>query len=200
MRRMDLRFIDWIWHVRGSLPLPPGQSSDDVFDRLDPLFRQPGTSRQRDKGSLMFTKRNQAAQDRMSVFDQGSLRVEGRAEGTVLKYHLASRALLFCFVAPFFFLAVARLTVTINQFDHGTHEPAKADKVLPMNPIDQALGAPAPEPPKKAEERAKEEESRKPSPTPAYVFAGLFAVLYLVGRLLEDRLVKGLFRKTLLGS
>jgi hypothetical protein len=68
---------------------------------------------------------------------------------------------------------------------------------MPMNPIDKALGAPAPEPAKK-DDADMEEERKKPSPTPAYVFAGIFAALYVVGRILEDRLVKALFKRNLL--
>jgi hypothetical protein len=194
---VNLRFIDWIWHVRGSLTLSPGQSSDDAFNRLDPLFRQTGTSHQRTNDTLSFCKKNQAAQDRMSVFNGGALRIEKSMAGSVLKYHLTSRALLFCFLAPLLFLGIARFTIATNKFDRPAHEAAKKSAVIPMNPIDKALGAPAPDTPKKDDAGA-EEESKKPSPTPAFVFAGIFAALYVVGRILEDRLVKALFRKNLL--
>lgn len=193
---MNLRLFDWIWHVRGSLALSPGQSGDDAFDRLDPLFRQPGTSHERTNGTLHFSKKNQAAQDRMSVFDRGALQIEKGAGGFVLHYHLISRALLFCFLAPFLFFGIAQLTIAINKWDQGPHEPAKAETALPMNPIDRALGAPAPDGPEKEDKRLKE-EAKKPSPTAAYVFAVIFAILYVVGRILEDRLVKALFRKSL---
>lgn len=194
---MNLRFIDWIWHVRGSLTLSPGQSSDEAFNRLEPLFRQTGTSHQRTDGMLSFSKTNQAAQDRMSVFDGGTLRIEGSTAGSVLRYHLASRALLLCFLAPFLFLGIAQFTMVIDKVDKPPHEAAKQNAVMPMNPIDKALGAPAPDTFKK-HDAAAEEEAKKPSPTPAYVFAGIFAALYFVGRILEDRLVKALFRKSLL--
>ncbi|HCS18922.1 MAG TPA: hypothetical protein DIW45_15430 [Erythrobacter sp.] len=46
------------------------------------------------------------------------------------------------------------------------------------------------------EEEGEEEEGRH-SPTPAYVFAGLFFALYLVGRVLEPWLVRRTFRQTL---
>ena len=116
----------------------------------------------------------------MSVFDAGVLRIENGMAGAVLHYHLISRALLLCFLA------------------------------LPQNSIDKFLGAPAPEQPKDAKDKKdakdakggkdKEDDTKKPSPTPAYVFAGIFAALYLVGRVLEDKLVQRLFRKRLLGS
>jgi hypothetical protein len=189
------RFIDWIWNVRGSLALNPGQSSDDAFGRLDPLFHQTGTSHERDHDTLTFRKKDQAAQDKMSVFDRGVLRIEREAGGSVLRYHMTSRALLFCFLAPLLFLAFAGLTLTLGKLEKpATEAPAKkAEKqvVLPQNPIDKALGAPAPEKPKK------DAADKKHSPTAAYVFAALFAVLYVVGRVLEGRLVRGLFRKKL---
>jgi len=67
-----------------------------------------------------------------------------------------------------------------------------------MNPIDKALGAPAPKKP--GTEGKGDEDDKKPTPKPAYVFAGIFAALYIVGRILEDRLIKSLFKKRLLSS
>jgi hypothetical protein len=193
-----MRFIDWIWQVRGSLALPPGQSGDGAFDKLDPLFAQEGTTHQRTSGTLIFSKKNQAAQDRMSVFDRGDLRIEAGAAGSALHYRLTSRALLFCFVAPFLFLGIAQLTIAVNKLDKPALDPVKPIVVTPMNPIDKALGAPAPEPePATEAERRLKAEEKKPSPTAAYVFAGIFAALYVVGRILEARLVKDLFKKSL---
>ena len=117
-KRVNLRFIDWIWHVRGSLTLSPGQSSDDAFNRLDPLFRQTGTSHQRTSDTLSFRKKNQAAQDRMSVFNGGALRIEKGMAGSVLHYHLTSRALLFCFLAPLLFLCIAQFTIAKRRPPH----------------------------------------------------------------------------------
>ncbi len=211
---MNLRFIDWIWHVRGSVTLASEQSSDAVFDRLDQLFRQTGTTRERTDDTLIFHKRDQAAQDKMSIFDGGVLQVEKSLAGLVLRYHLTSRALLFCFLAPLLFLGIAQFTIFLGRFDKPSTEAAAtakkgtdarkklASKVtdVPMNPIDKALGAPAPEKPGKDGADKPGGRDKKPSPTPAYVFAGIFAVLYVVGRILEDRLIKALFRKSLLGS
>jgi hypothetical protein len=200
---MNHRLVQWIWHVKGSLALPPGQTSDEVFARLDPLFRETGTTRQRDGSRLSFRKRDQAAQDRMAVFDGGELRVERDAEVPVLRYHLTSRALLFCFLAPLLFLGVARLTVMVGEYNKPTpaeiaakekREEAKAK--LPMSPIDKFLGAPAPEKPKKKDPKSKDNDD-KPRPTAAYVFAGIFATLYLVGRVGQARLVRRLFRSRL---
>ena len=198
---MNLPFIDWIWHVQGRLALPCGQSSDDALDRLTSLFGQDGTSHQRTGASLSFQKKNQAAQDRLSVFDRGDLRIETRMDGSALHYRLTSRALLFCFLAPFLFLCIAQLTIAVNKLDKPKLEPLKAIPVVQMNPIDKALGAPVPDPePSSDAERLLKAEEKKPTSTAAYFFAGIFALLYVVGRILEDRLVKGLFRKHLLGS
>ena len=211
---MNLRFVDWIWHVRGSLALAPEQSSDDAFTRLDPLFRQPGTSHERINDTLIFRKKDQAAQDKMSIFDDGVLRVERGRAGSVLRYHLTSRALLFCFLAPLLFLGIAQLTIAMGKLQkpsteaagkpgkasHAKQKPVKKDADIPMNPIDKALGAPAPEKPGKKRADEAKDRDKKPSPTPAYVFAAIFATLYAVGRVLEDRLVRTLFRKSLLGS
>jgi hypothetical protein len=130
--------------------------------------------------------------------------------GAVLHYHLISRALLLCFLAPLLFLGFAQLTIFVGNLEKASAEAAgkdaksakkddKKDVALPFNPIDKFLGAPAPEKPKK-DGKDKDSGKKKPSATAAYVFAGIFAALYLVGRVLEDKLVKRLFRKRLLGS
>lgn len=193
------RFLDSIWHVRGTVALPPTQTADDAFDRLDALFRQPGTRHERSGDTLTFHKKDQAAQDRMAVFDDGLLRIDRDPAGPVLRYRLTSRALLFCFLAPLLFLAFAQVTIFLGTLDTPTAKTKKDDKPKPvrvLNPIDKALGAPAPDPPKK--KGAKGDDDKKPSPTPAYVFAGIFAALYAIGRVLEGRRVKTLFRTGLM--
>ena len=204
---MNARFIDWFWHIRGSLALAPGQSSDEVFGRLDPLFRQTGTSHDRTQDRLTFSKKDQAAQDKMSIFDGGVLQIEKGVAGPVLRYHLTSRALLFCFLAPLLFLAFGQLTIALGKLDKPSTAAEKSEKdsakkhaALPQNPIDKFLGSPAPEKPKKDGADKAEKEKKKYSPKTAYVFAGIFAALYLVGRILEDWLIKRLFRKRLLSS
>ena len=200
---MNLRYVDWIWHVEGSLPLAPGQSRDNAFDALDPLFREAGTSHERTADALTFRKKGQAAQDRMSVFDRGTLQIGEGAAGPVLRYRLFSRALLFCFLMPFLFLAIAQLTIGLGKLaaKESAAHAKKADvkkPVVPLNPIDKALGAPEPDRSKK-KDADKSARDKKPTPTSAYVFAGGFAVLYILGRILEDRLVKRLFRRKLSG-
>jgi hypothetical protein len=193
---VKLRFIDWIWHVRGKLALAPGQSSEDAFDRLDPLFRQAGTSDERTSDTLVFTKKNQAAQDTMSVFDGGALQIEKSVGGSVLRYNLTSKALLFCFLASPLFLVIAQSTVFIGTFEKPTPHEKKKHADMPMNPIDKALGAPQPDKSKKDDP----DEDKKLSPKAAYIFSGIFAILYVVGRILEDRLIKAQFKKSLLAA
>ena len=212
----SMRLISWIWHVRGSLALPPAQSSEDAFDRLAPLFREAGTRHERIDDTLTFHKKDPTAQDKMSVFDRGVSRIEKDTAGPILRYHLVSRALLFCFLLVPLFLGIAQFTIALGKFQKPTSEvagtsgkaadasnksPAKADAdkaaPVPLHPIDKFLGAPEPEKPKKGDEDKPGRRDKKPSPTPAYVFAGIFATLYAVGRILEDRLVKTLFKKRL---
>jgi hypothetical protein len=205
---VTLRFIDWIWHVRGSVALAPQHTGGEAFACLAPLFDQPGTSHARADDTLTFRKKDAAAQDGMSIFERGVLRVEYGAGGAVLHYHLISRALLYCFLAPLAFLAFAQGLIAYDAHHKSpahaaVKAPKKAEKppvVLPQNPIDKALGAPAPEKAKKEGEDGQGEGARKHSPTPAYVFACLFAVLYVAGRILEDRLVKRLFTRALLSE
>ncbi|RVU03243.1 hypothetical protein EOE18_16645 [Novosphingobium umbonatum] len=198
---MNLRFIDWIWNVQGSLPLSAQTSSEEAFDRLAPLFRQVGTNYERFQNQLRFAKKDPAAQDKMAVFEQGLLQVEQGEAGPVLTYHMRSRALLLCFLAPLLFLAFGQLTIFAGQMEKApvtAKAPEKPKAALPMHPIDQWLGAPAPEKPDaKKKESAAEKKAKKFSPTAAYVFAGIFAALYLIGRFLEPWLVRRLFLRQL---
>jgi hypothetical protein len=200
---MNLRFIDWIWNVKGKLPLEAQSSSEETFDRLAPLFRQVGTHYERFQNQLRFAKKDPAAQDKMAVFEQGLLQVEQGEGGPVLTYQMRSRALLLCFLAPLLFLAFGQLTILAGQMEKAppaaaAKAPEKPKAALPMNPIDTFLGAPAPEKPDaKKKESAAEKKAKKFSPTAAYVFAGIFAALYLIGRLLEPWLVRRLFLRQL---
>lgn len=91
----------------------------------------------------------------------------------------------------------AASTVAPGKFDEPAAEAAgraaKAQKALPQNPIDKALGAPAPEEPKRDGE---EEQDRKSSPTAAHVFAAMFAALYVAARFIESRRVHSLLRQS----
>lgn len=193
------RLTDWIWHVHGSVRLAPGRTPDEALDRLDLLFRTSGTARKRSGDTLTFSKRDAAAQDRLAVFSGGVLWIEAQAEELVLRYRLVSKALLYCFLAPLLFLAFAQATVALGKLDPPQTEAKKPEvkkTPVPLNSIDKALGAPAPEQPKK--KGGDDDEDKKPSPTAGYVFAGIFAVLYAIGRVFEARRVGALFRRSLL--
>jgi len=201
---VNLRFIDWIWRIRGTLPVEPTQSAAEAFGKLDGLFQEKNTTYRIDGDTLTFTKKNQLPQDKMSVFDGGTLRI---ANG-VLRYDMMSRALLACFLAPLFFFAVGHVGVSLDKW-RNPPELAKAkaeaakkrSKVkpedVPMNPIDQFLGAPKPEKKKKGGDDEVGKKNRKPSMTTAYVFMGIFFALWLLGRILEDRLIHFRFRNRL---
>ncbi|MBX9885161.1 MAG: hypothetical protein K2X68_09330 [Novosphingobium sp.] len=205
------RWISWIWHIRGEVPLPPGQSPDEAFAKLDPLFAHSGTTHARMGDMVLVTKRDQLAQDPLSVIDSGTLRIEPAEQGAVLRYHLVSRALLYCFLAPLLFLAVGQLTVFLGTLEKArseekaSKEAAKKDKqgAIQLHPVDAFLGAPAPEKPKDGKKDAKDkttdgdEEEDDFSPTAAYVFAGIFAALWLLGRLLEPWLIRRRFGRSL---
>jgi hypothetical protein len=200
--RMNLRYIDWIWHVRDSVPLPDGQSAAEALDRIEPMLDQMDTTHQRSDDTLTFHRKAPTPQDPLSVFEDGVLQVEETAQGRTLRYHLVSKALLFCFLLPLLFIGFGQLTLYVGAYQKAAaeaKEKAAGDKkkkdeakVLELNPIDKMLGAPAPEKPKKGEEGG-----RKPSATAAYVFAGIFAFLYVVGRFLEPWLVRRRFRRRL---
>ena len=205
-----LQLVRRIWRITGHVELPAGQSPSAAIDRLEPLFVATGTSYERTEDAIIFSKKDPAAQDRLAVFDAGILHVSKNNSVPILRYELTSRILLACFLAPLLFLAFAQITLAIGAWDKAAAEAeTKAEKAkkgtkekpepkeLALNPIDVALGAP---PPKTKKERAREKAEREkepPSATPAFVFAGLFAALYLIGRLLEARLVKSRFRKAL---
>ncbi|MEP1142149.1 MAG: hypothetical protein ABJH52_00385 [Henriciella sp.] len=217
---MSWRLINWIWHIRGSLSLGPGLSSDEAFERLDPMFQQDGTTHKRADETLVFHKKDQAAQDKMSIFDGGVLSVEDGDPHPVLRYDLKSRALLACFIAPLIFLAFAQFSIILSGFDNGCaggdrtseqcaeeteeEEDVEDEVQKELHPIDKFLGAPPPkgsdeedEAEDEEEEGEEEEEKMKHSPTRAYIFAGIFSVIYIVGRFLESWLIKRRFRKRL---
>lgn len=199
---MNLRYIDWIWRVKGSLPLQPSQSATQAFGKLESLFEEKNTTYRIDGDTLTFTKKNQLPQDKMSIFDNGSLRVSGG----VLRYDMMSRALLACFLAPLLFFALGRIGVAVDEWRNPPEvvkakaeaakkrSRVKADEV-PMNPVDKFLGAPQPDKKKGGDQIGK--RNRKPSMTTAYVIMGVFFALWIGGRILEHRLIHLRFRKRL---
>ncbi len=204
----NLRLIDWIWTARGEVPLPDGLSADEALDRIEPIFAEaPRTSYVREAGTLHYAKKDPAAQDTLSAFEKGTLSVDVGAAGPVVRYRLTSRILLFCFLLPLLFIGFGQITLAAGEYQKAKAEakakaePEKAKKdekkVLELHPIDKMLGAPAPEKPKDGEGGSRK---RKPSATAAYVFAGFFVILYLVGRFLEPWLVRRLLRRKLSGA
>jgi len=204
-------YLDKIWRVRDSIDLPDGVPPDAAFERLAPLFATRGTSCDLAEETLTYNKENPAAQDKLATFTSGTLRLE-RDAGTVrLAYDVGSTALLLCFLAPLLFLAFAQLAVLANALEgpkvedargEGTEEEEteeEAEEPAELHWIDQMLGAPAPEAKDEKEEEEEEEDEGKHSPTPGYVLAGIFAAVYLVGRVLEPFLLKRTFRLALSG-
>ena len=189
------RWYEAIWHVEGEVPLGAARSADDAFDRLAPLFRHTGTTVRQQGATLTFSKTDPAAQDPLAVFDRGVIEATTASGEPVLRYRLVSRALLFCFLAPLLFLAFAQATVLVAPWAKPSSGEAEKKQIqLPQNRIDKALGAPAPEPKKKD---AGGDDDKQPKPTAAYIFAGIFALLYVAGRILESRLVRRQFVKHL---
>jgi hypothetical protein len=212
---MNLPYIDRIWRIEGEIPLGQSLSADTVFERLDPLFQTPGTEVAREGETLSYRKRNPGAQDKLATFTRGNLQVSDRDSGeTVLRFHLSSTALLLSFLAPLLFIAFGQLAELANSWEKAAIEAAPEkdkekdkdkDKLKPvpkLNPIDEMLGAPAPEDPnkKKDKDKDKEKDEGPHSPMPAYVLAGLFLAIYLVGRVLEPWLIRRTFRKAIVES
>ena len=105
-----IRLIDWIWNVRGALPLGFLRSGGDAIDKLDVLLRTEGTSLSHGNGTLRFHKKMAAhPQDKMAAFNRGILEIVEQPSGPELHYDLFSKGLLFCFLAPLLFLSIAGL-------------------------------------------------------------------------------------------
>lgn len=207
--RSAKRLIDWIWTVRDEVPVPEGLGADEALARIAPVFERTEYQVQTGADGLSYANPSPAAQDTLSVFEKGALRIEDAPTGKVLRYRLTSRIMLFCFLLPFVFIGFGQLTLAVGAYQKAQAEAkekadgAKKDEkkkdepVLTLHPIDKFLGAPAPEKPKDGEGGSRK---RKPSATAAYVFAGIFAFLYLVGRFLEPWLVRRMFRRRLSGE
>lgn len=102
-----LRLIDRIWHVRGALPLAGSPFTHDPFGALAPIFEERGTTVERTRDQLVFRKDNPDAQDKLASFERGTLWIEASDDGPVLRYDLTSHPLLWCFLAPVPFAALA---------------------------------------------------------------------------------------------
>ncbi len=73
----------------------------------------------------------------------------------------------------------------------------KAKPVRKLNPVDEFLGAPAPEDPSKKKDEKK--DKGRHSPDEGYYLAAFFALVYLAGRWLEPFLVRRRLRAALAG-
>jgi len=202
---VNLSYIDWIWRIKGTVAIAPSQSAAETFGKLEDLFQEKNTRYQIDRDTLTFTKKNALPQDKLSVFERGTLRV---SRG-VLRYDLMSRALLACFLAPLFFFALGHAGVAVDKWRNPPEvvkakmEAAKKRSLVkpedvPMNPIDQFLGAPEPEKKKDGEQMGK--RNRKPSMTTAYTYMGIFFALWIGGRILEHKRIHRRLRKKLATS
>ncbi|MBI1403069.1 MAG: hypothetical protein GC147_07645 [Porphyrobacter sp.] len=207
MSRLALPYVDRIWHASGTLELDEALSPQDAFARLDPLLRAPGTSYAVAGDTLTYSKTNPAAQDKLATFTSGTLRIENQPNGIArLVFRVRSTALLLCFLAPLLFLGFAQVGAAINAWEASAEAADKdksadkdKDKNRPkaaLHPIDKFLGAPAPEDPD-AKKKDKADKKEKIPTTPAYVLAGLFLVIWMVGRALEPWLLKRALRAAL---
>lgn len=203
-------FIGRIWQAEGEVGIDPPLSADEAFARLDPLFQTPGTTYAVEGDTLTYSKHNPAAQDKLATFTSGTLRVAQKTDGSVgLVFRVKSTALLMVFLAPLLFLAFAQIMTTVNAWENAAaaaeqaaakkdaKKDEKAKPVPELHPLDKLLGAPAPEDPSKKKDGKKDEKKEKFKTTPVYVLAGLFFVLYLVGRVLEPWLLKRTLRTAL---
>jgi hypothetical protein len=212
MTQLRLPLIEKIWRIEGSLTFDQPLCPQEAFARLDPLFQTDGTRYAIEGDTLAYAKTNPRPQDKLATFTSGTLKVERDENGTRLTYQAASTALLLCFLAPLLFLGFAQAMEAANAYERAKAEASEAagtkkdstkdkaeDKPVPrLHPIDVMLGAPAPKDPKADGEKDKKKEPKdKFKTTPAYVLAGLFAAIFLVGRMLEPWLLRRTFRSAL---
>lgn len=202
---MNLTYFEWIWCIKGKMPVEATEPPAQVLSKVESLLGANDTNYRIDGDTLTFTKKNAVPQDKLSVFDRGTLRVSNG----VFHYHLVSKALLACFFAPLFFFVLGHAGVAMDQWRNppevvkAKQEAAKKRSLVkpedvPMSAIDKFLGAPTPEKKKTGEEIGK--RNRKPSMETAYNWMGIFFALWIAGRILEHKLVHNLFRKKLAGE
>ncbi|MEE4155271.1 MAG: hypothetical protein V2I27_14025 [Erythrobacter sp.] len=212
---ISLPYVDRIWRVKDALELEEALTPSETFARLDPLFQTQGTTYSHEGDTLTYSKKNPAAQDKLSTFTAGTLRHVHEGGSAYLRYDVTSTALLLCFLAPLFFLAFAGFILVVNELEAPYVAAEKAaeekekekkkekEREIKLHWIDQMLGAPEPkqkdeEEDKKREERGrekKEKDDARHSPDRALYLAALFFVIYCVGRVLEPYLLKRTFRR-----
>jgi hypothetical protein len=207
---VNLPYIDRIWRAKGEVVLDEPLTPEEAFDRLDPLFQTAGSAYAVEGDTLGYSKHNPAAQDKLATFTRGTLRLDRQDGRSRLVFDVSSTALLLCFLAPLLFLGFAQTMVVLNAWDvagTATTEAPEKDKEAEkpkvkreLHPLDKLLGAPEPDDPNKKKDKEKDEDKEKKEkfdPTRAYVLAGLFFLIYLVGRVLEPYLFKRTLRAVL---
>lgn len=222
MMPRNVPYLDRIWRVESFIEIEENLSADEAFKRMEPLFQTQGTTLERQDNTLVYSKKNPNAQDKLATFTAGTLRHEQAGGITRLSYDVTSTALFLCFLAPFFFLAFAGLTLVVNELEapfvaaqKAEEEKKKAEEgeeeeeKIELHWIDQMLGAPEPEQPGEEDEEEKSEDRKKRgeedeeeiegnhSPTRSLYLAGIFFLIYCVGRVLEPYLLKRTFRRAL---
>ncbi|WP_435417901.1 hypothetical protein WAB17_13700 [Parerythrobacter aurantius] len=147
-------------------------------------------------------KTNPGAQHKLATFSSGSLRIDRRGGQTEVDYEVRSPALFLTFLAPLLFLALGQAIVGIgmlNEAMSAEQSDGKDDEEEEpgdLHWVDEMLGAPAPEKP----DRDDNEKDEDHSPTKSFGLAAIFALIYLVGRFLEPRLLRSSLRKALSGD
>jgi len=211
---MRIPVVEKIWRTSGAVTVSEPLGRDEAFGRLAPLLDDERTELALEGDTLSFVKSNPAAQDRLATFNRGELRYERGAEGTSLHFDLASPALVLTFLAPVLFFLLGQAFIGLGLLEETlggdrravAEEESEEDEKEPreLHWIDQMLGAPAPESPEEEDDTGEgedeEEEDDTYSPTASYVFAGIFAVIYLVGRVLEPFLLRRTLRRALAGE
>lgn len=223
--RAQVPYIDRIWRVKSSLELEEPLSAYEAFDRLGSLLGTQGTEVTVEGDTLTYVKTNPAAQDKLATFTAGTLKVDGDENARTLSWDVTSTALFLCFLAPLGFIAFGQFAAFINELEKPALIAEMAEKEkekekekeeakkIELHWIDQLLGAPEPKQPGEEDEeeaekgrgeegrgeegREDEEPEGNHSPMTAYVFAGIFFAIYLVGRVLEPYLLKRTFRAAL---
>lgn len=197
-------YIDRIWRVRGTLALDEPLEPDEAFGRLAHWFDREEVELDDGGTSLTFRKTNPGAQHKLATFSSGSLHIAHRDGKTEVDYDVRSPALILTFLAPLLFLALGQAIVGIGMLNEAisAEQSDEKDEEVEKEPgelhlVDQMLGAPAPEQPDKNDKEKKDEEDEDHSPVKAYGLAGVFALIYLVGRMLEPRLFRSALRKAL---
>lgn len=200
---MKVPFIDRIWIARGTLELDELINAREAFGRLAPLFDPQEVELDSSGTRLSYRKANPEAQHKLATFSSGTLEFQTRDDTARIAYRVRSPALLLTFLAPLLFLALGQAIVGIGMVNQAVTAEEKEDEDEEpgeLHWIDQMLGAPAPEKDEDNDEEDDEEEDEDHSPLRAYGLAGVFALIYLIGRVLEPRLFRSTLSKALSGE